>query len=303
MTEVIAPSPELETHLLFDDTTLPTPGAKQRRRRRVPHLVKASLIWLGLIIFLAVFANVLPVGDPNADTGAGIFVPPFHTWAAPLGTDGFGRSELARLIYGARVSLATSVIAAAFAIITGMIVGVCAGFFRGKVDTVIGVIVDSVLSFPALILLLLLAGVLGPSMQTTIIALSVIGWTSFARLTRANTLSIATSDYVAAAKGLGAKSSTILFREIIPNVSAPVIALTPLVIGGLILAEAGLSFLGLSVQPPTPSWGNMIAQAQAQLQQYPYLLFIPGVVLFVTIFSVNFVGEWLRSRRDSASRL
>jgi peptide/nickel transport system permease protein len=303
MTNVIAPSPELETHLLFDDAPAGGGATTRRRRPKIPLLVKISLVWIGLVIFLAVFANVLPVQDPNADTGIGIFVPPFHSWSAPLGTDGFGRSELSRLIYGSRVSLASSVVAAAISITVGMVIGVCAGYFRGKVDTFIGVVVDSVLSFPGLVLLLLFATVLGPSLQTTIIALSIIGWTSFARLTRANTLSVATSDYVAASKGLGAKNSTILFREIIPNVSAPVIALTPLVIGGLILAEAGLSFLGLSVQPPTPSWGNMISQAQSQLQQYPYLIFIPGVVLFLTIFSVNFIGEWLRSRGDSASRL
>jgi peptide/nickel transport system permease protein len=133
--------------------------------------------------------------------------------------------------------------------------------------------------------------------------LSVFGWTGFARLTRANTLAVATSDYVAASRGLGARSSTIVFREVLPNVSTSVMALAPLVVGGLILAEAGLSFLGLSVQPPTPSWGNMIADAGTNLATYPYLLFIPSLVLFFTIFSVNFFGEWLRSRNAPGSRI
>jgi peptide/nickel transport system permease protein len=278
-------------------------AATARARRKIPKSVLIALTWLGLVLVLAVIANVLPLKDPSVDTGKGLLLRPFQNWSEPLGTDQLGRSELSRVIYGARVSLFAACTATAIALIIGVVVGMVAGYFRGKVDGVIGIVIDSVLAFPGIMLLLILAAVLGPGVGTIIIGLVAFGWVSFARLTRANTLQVANADYIAASRGLGAPTRTILFREMLPNVIAAVAALAPLVVGGLILAEAAISFLGLGVRPPTPSWGNMISDARNQIRTDPHLLFVPAVMLFLTIFAVNTVGEWLRRRSDAASRL
>ena len=278
-----------------------TPVSAQRRKR--PILLWLSIAWLVLLVVLAITAPILPIENPNVYAGHGIRTPPFHSLAQPLGTDNLGRSELSRIIFGSRVSLFASVIAAAIALVAGLTVGIIACYFRGRVDTVLSIIIDAVLSFPGLVLLLALTAVLQPSVRTLIIGLTVFSWVYFARLARANTLKVATSEYVVASRGLGARSIRVLWREILPNVTASVITLAGLVIAGLILAEASLSFLGLGVRPPTPSWGNMIADGEPQLSNAPFLVFIPSIVLFLAIFAVNYFGDWLRTRSDAASRI
>jgi peptide/nickel transport system permease protein len=286
----------------FDADVQPETLVPIRRKKR-PILFALCVTWLTLVVLSAITADWLPIQDPDIDVGHGVRTPPFQVWAEPFGTDGLGRSELSRLIYGARVSLFAAVVATAIALAGGLLVGIVAGYFRGKVDSVLSMIVDAVLAFPGLVLLLALTAVLQPSVGTVIIGLSVFGWVSFARLSRANTLKVAQSEYVSASRGLGARSATTLWREILPNVTASVITLAGLVVANLILAEAALSFLGLGVRPPTPSWGNMISDARPDLRDNAYLMFVPAVVLFFTIFSVNMIGDWLRTRSDAASKL
>jgi peptide/nickel transport system permease protein len=237
------------------------------------------------------------------DAGHGVRTPPFTDWADPLGTDGLGRSVLSRLIFGARVSLFAGFAGAAIALAIGLVLGLLSGYLRGAVETVIGVVVDSILAIPGLVLLLSFGAVLGPRIETVIVGLSIIGSAWFARLARSSTLRIASAEYIAAARGLGARTGTILLREILPGVVYSVAPYAGVIIGNLILAEAALSFLGLGVQAPTPTWGNMIADGTLFLRQAPALALVPGAVLFITIFSVNTFGDWLRQRSDASSKL
>jgi peptide/nickel transport system permease protein len=300
MSDVLIPTavPAFEGEV---DTTGVDTTVKRRRKRPIFVMICAS--WIGFVVLLALIADFLPIKGPNADAHVGVRVPPFHLWSEPFGTDNFGRSELSRLIYGARVSLFASVLATAIAMLIGLLIGVTAGYFRGTVDSILGLVVDSMLAFPGLVLLLALSAVLKPGLSTVVIGLSIIASISFARLARAATLKVGSAEYVTAARGLGARSPSVLLREIVPNVASGLIAYAGVVIGGLILAEAALSFLGLGVQPPTASWGNMVAEGQPQLSTEPWLIMVPIVVLFLTIFSLNIVGDWIRRRSDAAARI
>jgi peptide/nickel transport system permease protein len=269
-----------------------------RRRKHRPVLLIACMVWLGAVVLLAIFAGLLPLPNPDVSVGHGIRTLPFHSWDDVLGTDSLGRSELSRLIFGARVSLFAGVSATIIALCIGLVFGLVSGYMRGRVDTVIGVVIDALLAIPGLVLLMSLGAVLGASVKTVIIGLSLLGSVWFARLARSSTIRISTSEYVAAARGLGAKTSTILAREILPGVVQSVVPYAGVVLGSVILAEAALSYLGLGVVPPTPSWGNMISDGTTFLATSPMLVFVPGVALFLTLFSVNIISDWLRRRWD-----
>jgi peptide/nickel transport system permease protein len=271
------------------------------RHRRLPIGTTIAVVWLGLVVFGAIFANVLPLHDPSVDVGAGTKTRPFTDWSVPLGTDSFGRDELSRVVFGSRLSLAAGLGSVAIAMVFALAVGTVAGYRRGRVDWFVGVVIDSMLCIPALVLLIAVAATLQPSFGTVIIGLALIAFPNFTRLARANTLKYATSEFVVASRGLGAKPRTVLLREIIPNVFRSVSVFAGVICAVLILAEAGLSFLGLGVPPPTASWGNMTSEGRQYLQTDPHLVFVPVVVLFLTIFAMNTVGDWLRRRSASAS--
>jgi peptide/nickel transport system permease protein len=269
--------------------------ARTRPRRHRAHWV--ALGWLGFVVLLAIFADLLPIADPSVDVGQGT-VGPFTTWPEFLGTDRLARSQLSRVIYGARVSLAVGVASALIGLLVGGAIGVLAGYSRGKFDAVVGIVTDSFLAFPALILLIGLSAVLTPSISTLIIGLSLVSLPSYVRLTRANTMRFVDREFVLAARAIGSQPRKIILREIVPNVVAPVAAYLPLITAVLIIAESSLSFLGIGVRAPTASWGNMIADGQSYLRTEPYLVFVPAAVLFVTVGSINVIGEWLRSGVD-----
>jgi peptide/nickel transport system permease protein len=275
----------------------------RRPRRRRPILVIVCVSWLILVIVLAMIADLLPLTDPIIDADHGVRTPPFTRWDDPFGTDGLGRSVLSRLIFGARISLFAGFAGASIALAIGLVLGLLSGYLRGPVETGIGILVDSILAIPGLVLLLAIGAVLGARIETVIIGLSIIGSAWFARLARSSTLRIASAEYIAAARGLGSRTSTILLREILPGVAYSVAPYAGVIIGNLILAEAALSFLGLGVAAPTPSWGNMISDGALFLRQAPALALVPGAVLFFTIFSVNTFGDWLRQRSDASSKL
>jgi peptide/nickel transport system permease protein len=270
------------------------------RRRRSRLLLIAGSAWLAVVLISAVFADLLPLEDPNVDIGRGIRTGPFKSWSEPFGTDRLARSMLSRIVFGARASLQTAVASVAIALLIGLLIGVLAGYVGGWVDTLVGVLTDSVLAFPGLVLLMVLAAFLQPSSTTLIVGLSVLAMPSFARLARANTLRIKSAEFVQAARALGAPTSSILVREIVPNVIGVLAAYAGIVASNLVIAEASLSYLGLGNPPPTPSWGNLIADGQSVLRDRPYYVFLPALVLFFTVFSINILGEWVRSRSDGA---
>jgi peptide/nickel transport system permease protein len=267
-----------------------------------------SSIWLVVLVLAAVFADLLPLGEA-VDTSKTISIPgnvrPDLFSAHPLGTNNFSLDLLARSIYAARVSLLTAAFAVILSIVIGGPIGMCAGYFRGAFDRVIGVLTDSFLAFPALVVLIALASVLGlPTAVPEAVlkeggALAIIGIPTMIRLARANTLVFAQRDFVVASRALGARDSRILFREILPNVLLPIVSLALIIIAVLVVAEGSLAFLGLGLQPPEPSWGNMIAEGTITvIQQYPFIPLVPGVFMFLTVFSFNRVGEVARRRWD-----
>jgi peptide/nickel transport system permease protein len=274
----------------------------RRELRNTPPLVVFAGCWLVVVLSAALLAPLLPLADPGAIAGQAA-VKPFTDWAHPLGTDNLSRSVLSRIIYGARVSLAASVLSVSIAFVIGTLVGIAAGYFRGWFDQVVGLLVDSLLAFPGLMTLLALVAVFGASLKTLILGLSIVALPSFVRLARAGTIQVCANDYIRASRGLGASRARILVREIGPNMVGTVISYAIVHMGGVMLAEASLSFLGLGIPSPTPSWGGMIKAGQNQLSVYPYLIFVPAAVMFLTIVSLNLVGENLRGRTDSTNRL
>lgn len=275
-------------------TAMAVPGPRRRRPRVFFWL---ALGWLALIVFAALFADVLPLKDPN-------FAVPSQRLSLPgqngflLGSDDIGRDILARLAFGARVSLIISITAVTIGSVFGGIIGLTAGFFRGWYERIVMSIVDVLLAFPALVLLLALVAFVGQSLRTISLVIGFLAIPAYSRVARATTLSVAQREYVLAARALGAKNTRILFRELLPNVALPVVAFGLVALGLVIVAEGGLAFLGLSVEFPTATWGSLIASGRNHIRSTPHLSMIPSFVMLLTVLSLNYVGDALRSRFD-----
>ncbi|MFE4499136.1 ABC transporter permease [Rhodococcus sp. NPDC056743] len=269
-----------------------------RRRRDIGALI--GVIWIAVVCLGAIFANVLPLPDPNDVSSVFNAVP--GTDGHILGTDSLGRDVLSRLIFGARVSLAVAIGATSISLVLGVTLGMLAGYFGGAVDKFISLFINFTLSFPPLIFLIAMVAVLEPSLSTLVIALAIMGIPNFARVARANTLAFAEREFVTAAKSLGASPLRILLRELLANVMLPILSLALVVMATLVIAEGSLSFLGVGVPPPTPSWGGMLAAGREQMSRHPQLVLIPALFFFVTVFSFNRIGDWVRGRvgKDSA---
>ena len=238
-------------------------------------------------------------GDQFLDVGlsaSGIPIGPNRTFL--LGTDSLGRDVLVRIAYGTRVSLLVGVLASALAVIVGTVVGIAAGWYGGLVDRVLSRLMDVVLSLPFLVFALALVAVVGPSLTISVTVIAFFTWASVGRVVRAQALSIRELEYVQAARTLGASHARIMFVEILPNVTASVIVYTTLLIPGAITGEATLSFLGLSVVPPTPSWGNMLADAMAYYKVAWWFVFFPGAALLITTVAFNVLGDSVRDALD-----
>ncbi|NLL47505.1 MAG: ABC transporter permease [Firmicutes bacterium] len=218
-----------------------------------------------------------------------------------LGTDDVGRDNFARLIYGGRVSLTVGILSAIVSLLIGVPLGLIAGYFRGKTEVVIMRLADIFMSFPSMILILVLASVLGQSITTVTLVIGFLGWTEFARLTYASVLSIREKDYVQSAIAIGEKSKNIMAKYILPNSLAPVIISFTFRTAQAIITESSLSFLGLGVQPPDPSWGNILyyAQSISVLANQPYLWMPAGILLVLTVLSINFIGDGIRDALDT----
>jgi peptide/nickel transport system permease protein len=262
----------------------------------------ACATWLVVLVLAALLAPVLPLEehqDIASTLDAPVLARPDLLSAYPLGTNNFGLDLLARVLHGARASLVVSLGAVLIGTVVGAALGILSGFFRKTTDTVVGILTNSLLAVPPLILLIALATVLEPNLRNLALALSLLAIPSVIRIARASTLAFAQREFVLAARAMGASRTRLMLRELLPNVALPLASYGMVMISVLIVAEASLSFLGLGIKPPEPSWGNMIAEGQGDtFGADPHIVLVPGTVLFLTVFSLNLLGEKARKRFD-----
>jgi peptide/nickel transport system permease protein len=253
-----------------------------------------------IIVFVAVFAAIagpfLCPYDASAQELARRLEAP--SLAHPLGLDELGRDILARLLQGARISLMVGIAVVSVSSAAGMLFGSIAGYFGGRVDDLISRVIDVLMAFPGILLAIALVAVLGPSLVNVVLALSVIGWVGYARLVRGQALRAREFEFVQAARACGASSARIVLRHILPTAIPAVVVQATLGMAGAIIAEAALSFLGLGVQPPTPSWGTMLDAGRAHLFDAPHLTIFPGLAIATLVLGFNFLGDGLRDRVD-----
>lgn len=253
------------------------------------------LIVLAMALGAALAPGVIP-WDPAVQDLANRLQGP--TWQHWFGLDELGRDIFARVLLGARVSLMVGLVVVAVSSVVGMAVGAVSGYYGGRIDQAIGRVMDVLMAFPGMLLAIALVAVLGPSLTNVVLALVVIGWVGYARLVRGQVLRARELDYVVAAKALGAGTLRILVRHVLPTAVPPVLVQATLGMAGAMLSEAALSFLGLGVQPPTPSWGTMINGGRAHLLDAPHLTIFPGVCLAIVVLGFNFLGDGLRDAID-----
>jgi peptide/nickel transport system permease protein len=285
--------------------------ALRRFRRHKLAIFSAGILltMILLVIIAPVFEAWLGVGANDVDLYSRMEAP---SAAHPLGTDELGRDVLIRLLYGGRVSLFTGLTAAVFAATIGTVIGLFAGFFGGRLDAALMRLTDSVIALPLLPLLIVLVAIdlnkIGlpqsivesedVSFYRIVFIVAITGWTTVARLVRGATLSLKEREFVMAARGVGASNLHIMFRHIMPNLLSPIIVAVTLSVGGVILLESVLSFLGLGIQPPMASWGNMLTNAQQLIWEAPMLAVYPGLLIFVTVICFNFLGDGLQDAFD-----
>lgn len=256
----------------------------------------ASLGFILLLIFVAVFADVISVHDPEFQNRRDAKVGPSAEYF--FGTDRLGRDVFARVIYGSRVSLAVAFSMVGISTVLGLLIGGVSGYFGGWVDLVLQRIIDAIMSIPVLILALFIVALIGPSLRNLILALVVVYTPRFTRIARGEMLRIRESDYVAAAEALGAKPFRTILRHGVPNLMAPIIIMASLSFGNAIIAEAALSFIGLGIPPPTPSWGRELATSKEFIRLFPWMLLAPGVAISLSVLAFNLFGDALRDHLD-----
>lgn len=260
---------------------------------------KLALMGMGIIIVviaIGIFAPYLAPNDPEKVMLSQKLAPPSTDY--PLGTDHLGRCILSRLIYGTRVSLSTAMLVLSTIMLISIPVGTISGYIGGKVDNIIMRVIDILLAFPSLILALVIAGLLGPSLINVMIALASVWWVGYARIIRGMVLSVKEKEYVLAARACGTSGFGIIARHILPNILSPVIVLATLDMGKLILAISGLSFLGLGAQPPTPEWGAMLNDGKTYMLVAPNLMLFPGLTIMIVTLAFNLIGDGLRDAFD-----
>ena len=274
-----------------------------RRFRRHPGAIAGAIV-LGLIVLAVLLAPLSPY-DPETSDLAVRFQPP--SWQHPMGTDALGRDLLTRVLYGGRVSLTVGVLVVVISLAIGVPVGALAGFHGGRLDSILMRLTDIFLSMPAFLVLILLSAILREvdaplfernNVLTISLVIGVLSWMTFSRLVRAAFLTIREMDFVTAARCVGASNRRLIVTHILPNAIGPIIVEATLGLGYAIIEESGLSFLGFGIQPPTPSWGNLLSNAQEYLTKYPWLAIFPGLMIFLTIISANYIGDGLRDAFD-----
>ena len=263
---------------------------------------KFGLFLLSAITFIGVFVPFFVDMSPYDQDISKRLLPPVWSeggsWKYIFGTDGNGRDYLARIIYGTRVSLTIGIGAATVGMLIGVTLGVIAGYFGGIVDQVVSYILTCQLALPGILFLLTIISIVGSSLTVVILVIGVLHWTLFLVVTRAATQRIRNLDYITAANAIGASKTNIIFTDILPNVLNQIIVIFTLEVGVAILAEATISFLGLGIQPPTPSWGVLIAEGKEAIFFQPWLIILPGIALFLLVISINMLGDGLRDITD-----
>lgn len=255
-----------------------------------------GLVIVCMMVFVALFGPNIAPYDPNKTNPQDRLQPPSTVYV--LGTDEFGRDIFSRLLYGARISLEVAFIAQGIAVVIGVVMGLVSGWYGGLIDDFIMRLTDALFALPTLVFLIVWVSIMEPSKQSIFMSLGLIGWASTARMMRSQVLVLKELDYVMAARALGANALQIMFRHILPNGIAPIIVLASLGVAGVILAESGLSFLGLGVEIPNPSWGSMIDKGRNYTTNAWWYAIFPGVAIMLTVLGFNFVGDGLRDALD-----
>lgn len=274
-----------------------------RRFRRHPGAVAGTIV-LGLLVLAMIFAFVSPYDPEQSDLADKLQAP---SWQHPFGTDPLGRDLLTRVLYGGRISLTVGVMVVCLTLLIGVPIGAFAGYFGGWIDNVLMRITDAALAFPSLLVLILLSAILREielpifqrnNVATIALVIGILGWMAVARLVRATYLTVREMDFIIAARSVGASTPRIMMLEILPNAVGPVIVEATLEVAWAIMNESGLSFLGFGIMPPTPSWGNLLSNAQEHMTTMPWLAIFPGLMIFLTIIAINYIGDGLRDAFD-----
>jgi peptide/nickel transport system permease protein len=304
----VAPVPDRGTSLPLNDGGMSEASSRTLardaiRRLRRNKLAVVSLAWIAMIVLVAISADLwVPkvLGDPIAiDTTTVVqrtLQPP--SLGHPFGRDELGRDIASRIIYGARVSLVVGVVATAISLILGLILGGVAAFYGGLWDSIVMRLADVFLAFPYILFAIALIAALGPGFLTVLVAIGVLGWPTIARVFRSSILSVKENEYVDAARALGAGDLRIMVRHIMPNAIAPIIVYSTMTIGGAILTEAAMSFLGVGMVPPTPAWGLMLSDARGYMYNAPHLMIFPGLAILTTVLAFVLLGDGLRDALD-----
>ncbi len=278
---------------------------RSRQRSQWTGLLREPGTALGLFLVVSLllaglFAPWLPLDDPTDINLPDRLLTPFLEY--PLGTDHLGRDTLSRIVYGARMTLLAAAATLVLSMTIALTVGIVSGYNGGWTDTALMGVVDLLLAFPSLILALAVAGALGPGLVNVLLAAGAVWWVSHARIVRGVTLGARNMEYVMAARAIGASNLRIVLRHIVPNILGPIIVIASLDVGSIILGIAGLSFLGLGAQPPTPEWGAMLNDARPHLQTTPHLILLPGAAIFIAVLGFNLLGDGLRDILDPQVR-
>ncbi len=286
--------------VLIASPIIRSPSAALLRAIARHRLARVGLVIIALLFFLAIFAPVLsPYGPYEQDLYRVLAPPSTVHW---FGTDNLGRDLFSRILYGARVSLFVGIGSTALSAVLGVIIGLFAGFRGGTIDAIIMRVTDAFLCFPPLIFILAMSAALGPGLQNLMLSFAIFGWTVFARIARGQVLLVRELPFVEAARSVGVPSRRIMMRHILPNILAPILIAITITVGAAILAESGVSFLGLGVQPPTASWGKELRVGFTYLEAAPLFAIAPGVMITLAVIAFNFVGDGLRDALDPRLR-
>ena len=285
-------------------TANPASGTDEPRRRSkallrflANRLAVASLVFVLTLIVVAIFAPQIAPHHPNDDIFRGMRgVGP--SWEHPMGFDHLSRDLLSRVIFGARIALMVGILSTLISVVIGLVVGALAGYFGGWLDELLSLLIETLMAFPLIALLILLAALIGPSLPTTIVVIGATVWARYARVVRAEVMSLRERDFVTAARALGALDRRIIWKHVVPNVLTSVIVLASLQVGSIIILESALSFLGLGVRPPTATWGGILSDGRAFILRFPHIAIFPGIMIVITVLAFNFIGDGLRDALD-----